>query len=144
MTPASTAPRRSTSTRIAALGGERHPREAEPANAGLFSCTLVHGRLSPLYEVQLSCALHVVSTSLSDDTLSTLMPQNTRDYLYAALLIATPVLLLAGAVVFWAAVSFEGHIAALMLLALASCSFAGARELKPLETRAYLQALGDY
>jgi hypothetical protein len=72
------------------------------------------------------------------------MPQNTRDYLYAALLIATPVLFIVGVVLFWAAISFEGYIAALMLLALASCSFAGARELKPLETRAHLQALGNY
>jgi len=72
------------------------------------------------------------------------MQQNTRDYLYRGLLIAIPVLLVVGVVLFWAAISFEGYIVALMLLALAGCSFAGARELKPQETRAYMQALVDH
>ena len=72
------------------------------------------------------------------------MQQNTRDYLYRALLIAIPVLLVVGVVLFWAAISFEGYIVALMLLAVAGCSFAGARELKPRETMAYMRVLGDY
>jgi hypothetical protein len=71
------------------------------------------------------------------------MPQNVRDYLYAALLGAAPVLLIAGAVVFWNASSFQGYIAALMVLTLAACSFLGARELKP-NQRANLQAFFDY
>ncbi len=70
------------------------------------------------------------------------MPQNARDYVYAALLGATAVLLIVGLVLFWAAISFEGYITALMALTLAGCSFLGARELKP-NQRANLQAFFD-
>ena len=59
------------------------------------------------------------------------VPQEMRDYVHTALLVATAVLSIAGAVVFLLAVSFQGYIGALMLFALAGCSFAGARELKP-------------
>lgn len=58
------------------------------------------------------------------------MPQNWRDYLYTGLLIATGVLVIAGIVVLASAVSFQGYITALLLLALAGCSMVGARELK--------------
>ena len=58
------------------------------------------------------------------------MPHNLRDYLYRGLLISTPVLLIAGAITFWAAISFQGYIVALMALALAGCAFAAAREIK--------------
>ena len=62
-----------------------------------------------------------------------------RDYLYAGLLGATPVFVIAGTVMFWRASSFEGYIGALIILTLAACSFLGARELKP----AAMQALFD-
>jgi hypothetical protein len=71
------------------------------------------------------------------------MPQNVRDYLYPALLSVAGVLLIAGLVLFWAAVSFEGYITALMTLTLAGCSFLGARELKP-GKRTDMQALVEY
>ena len=71
------------------------------------------------------------------------MPRNVRDYLYAALLSATAVLLMVGLVLFWAAIAFEGYIAALMILTLAGCSFLGARELRS-EKRTDVQALVDY
>src|ERR1041384_437102 len=71
------------------------------------------------------------------------MPQNVRDYLFAALLGATPVLLIAGAVAFWNASSFQGYIAALMVFTLAACSFFGARELKPTQPTD-LRSLADY
>ena len=45
------------------------------------------------------------------------------------------VLLLAGLVLLVAAVSFEGYIAALMVMALAGCSYAGARELKARQSK---------
>jgi len=50
------------------------------------------------------------------------MPQNVRQYIYPALLAATVVLAFGGVIAFWAAVSFEGYIAALMLFALAGIS----------------------
>jgi hypothetical protein len=71
------------------------------------------------------------------------MPQNLRHYLYPALLSVTGVLLIAGLVLFWAAISFEGYITALMTLTLAGCSFLGARELKS-EKRTDMQALVEY
>jgi hypothetical protein len=58
------------------------------------------------------------------------LPQNTRDALHTALLVGTPVLALGGLVVFGIAETFPGYISAVMLLALAGCSYAGARELK--------------
>ena len=54
----------------------------------------------------------------------------TPSHLYLALLGIAAVLLIAGLVLFVAAISFEGYIAALMVMALAGCSYAGARELK--------------
>ena len=60
------------------------------------------------------------------------IPQNP---LYLALLGLAVVLLIAGLVLFVAAVSFEGYIAALMVMALAGCSYAGARELKARQAR---------
>ena len=63
-----------------------------------------------------------------------------RDYLYAGLLGATPVFVIAGAVMLWRAGSFEAYIGALIVLTLAACSFLAARELKPAE----LHALFDY
>ena len=72
------------------------------------------------------------------------MPQNIRDYLHAGLLIATPALLIAGVAAFWAAASFQGYLVALILLALAGCSFTGAQELNPERTTAILQALTRY
>ena len=54
----------------------------------------------------------------------------TNEHLYFALLGVAALLLLAGLVLFVAAVSFEGYIAALMVMALAGCSYAGAREVK--------------
>ena len=54
----------------------------------------------------------------------------TNEHLYLALVGIAAVLLIAGLVLFVAAVAFEGYIAALMVMALAGCSYAGARELK--------------
>jgi len=53
-----------------------------------------------------------------------------REYVHAALLGITAVLIILGIAVFYSAASFEGHIAGVMLLALAGCSYSGARELK--------------
>jgi hypothetical protein len=58
------------------------------------------------------------------------MPPETNHYLHLGLVAGAAVLLLAGLVLFVAAVSFEGYIAALMVMALAGCSYAGAREVK--------------
>ena len=58
------------------------------------------------------------------------MPPDRRHYIYLGLLAGAAVLLIAGLVLFVAAVSFEGYIAALMVMALAGCSYAGARELQ--------------
>ena len=69
------------------------------------------------------------------------MQPHVRDYLYAGLLGATPVLVVIAAVVFWRASAFEGYIGALMILTLAACSFLGARELKPAELHALLRSL---
>lgn len=51
-------------------------------------------------------------------------------YLHTALLAATAVSIIAGVVLLFAAVAFEGYIAALMVLALGGCTYAAARELK--------------
>lgn len=67
------------------------------------------------------------------------MQQRVRDYLYAGLLGATPVLVIAGVVMLSTVSSFQGYIGALMVLTLAACAFLGARELKP----AAMQALFD-
>ncbi len=71
------------------------------------------------------------------------MPPNVRDYLYAGLLGATPLFLIAGVVMLWNASSFQGYVGALMVLTLAACSFLGARELKPAQ-RMDMRALLDY
>ena len=59
------------------------------------------------------------------------LPPNFRDYFYNGARIASAILAIAGIVLFWAAVSLEGYLLALITLALAGCSFAGARELRP-------------
>jgi hypothetical protein len=53
-----------------------------------------------------------------------------KHYFYLGLLAGAVILLIAGLVLFVAAISFEGYIAALMVMALAGCSYAGAREVK--------------
>ena len=58
-----------------------------------------------------------------------------RNPVQLALLGLAAVLLIAGLVLFVAAVSFEGYIAALMVMALAGCSYAAARELKAREAK---------
>ncbi|MFN2644263.1 MAG: hypothetical protein ABR570_04685 [Burkholderiales bacterium] len=58
------------------------------------------------------------------------LPQNPREAMVAALLAAIPLLALGGMVVLLIAETFQGYISAFMLLALAGCSYAGARELK--------------
>jgi hypothetical protein len=58
------------------------------------------------------------------------MEQPTANYVHLGLLAAAVVLLIAGLVLFVAAVSFEGYVAAVMVMALGGCSYAGARELK--------------
>lgn len=63
-------------------------------------------------------------------------PQNGRDYLHAGLLLVTPVLVVIGLVALGLAVSFEGYVAAVMILALAGCTFVGARELTPKDASA--------
>jgi len=60
----------------------------------------------------------------------------TNEHLYLALVGLAAVLLIAGLVLFVAAVSFEGYIASLMVMALAGCSYAGARELKARQAKA--------
>ena len=65
------------------------------------------------------------------------IPPNLPDYFYLGARIASGVLLVVGIVLFWAAVSFEGYLLALIALALAGCSFTGADELK---LRGYLGA----
>lgn len=69
------------------------------------------------------------------------MQENVRDYLYAGLLGAAPVLLIAGVVMLWTASTFQGYIGALMVLTLAACSFLSARELKPGAIRALFDHL---
>lgn len=56
--------------------------------------------------------------------------QNVRDHFYAAARVASGILVVAGVVLFWAAVSFEGYLLALIAVALAGCSFTGAQELQ--------------
>ena len=69
---------------------------------------------------------------------------NIREYSYAALMIATPGLVVAGVALLWNAISVEAHLAAFLILALAGCTFLGARELKPKEASADIQALPAY
>ena len=71
------------------------------------------------------------------------MQPHVRDYLYAGLLGATPVLVIVGVVMLWRASSFQGYIGALMVLTLAACAFFGARELKPTQPTD-LRSLLDY
>ncbi|HET7670538.1 MAG TPA: hypothetical protein VFK84_09035 [Burkholderiales bacterium] len=63
------------------------------------------------------------------------MPPERNRYLHLGLVGGAIVLLIAGLVLFVAAVSFEGYIAALMVMALAGCSYAGAREVKARQAR---------
>jgi hypothetical protein len=67
--------------------------------------------------------------SFECDTMT--IPPNLRNHFYTGARIASGILLVVGIVLFWAAVSFEGYLLALITVALAGCSFAGARELKP-------------
>jgi len=62
--------------------------------------------------------------------------QNLRQYIHPALLAAAVVLVLGGVIALWAAVAFEGYIAAMMLFALAGISYVGAREWKEKEAKA--------
>jgi hypothetical protein len=87
------------------------------------------------------CSLGIATSGYDGDQL---MQQKIRDYLYTGLLFATPVLVLAGVLALWAAISFEGYMIALIILALGGCSFAGARELKPEAASAAVQALADF
>ena len=58
------------------------------------------------------------------------MLQHTRpQHLYLGLRIASSILVVAGLGALWGARTFQGYISALLLLALAGCGFAGAREL---------------
>lgn len=63
------------------------------------------------------------------------MPPERNRYLHLGLVGGAIVLLIAGLVLFVAAVSFEGYITALMVMALAGCSYAGAREVKARQAR---------
>jgi hypothetical protein len=58
------------------------------------------------------------------------MRQNIREYSYAGLIAATPILVLIGLALLWTAVSVEAHLTAFIFLALAGCSYVGAQELK--------------
>jgi hypothetical protein len=62
--------------------------------------------------------------------LAKIILQNVRDHFYTGARIASGILLVAGIVLFLAAVSFEGYLLALIAVALAGCSFTGAQELK--------------
>ncbi|HEX7055079.1 MAG TPA: hypothetical protein VF211_14235 [Burkholderiales bacterium] len=53
-----------------------------------------------------------------------------RDHLYAGCVLSAAVLALIGVVLLWRAVSFEGHIGALLVLAVAALCFVAGRELK--------------
>jgi hypothetical protein len=62
--------------------------------------------------------------------LAKIILRNVRKHFYTGACIASAILLLAGIVLLWAAVSFEGYLLALIAIALAGCSFTGAEELK--------------
>jgi len=71
------------------------------------------------------------------------IPPNLREYFYnlrgrfyIGARIASGILLVVGIALFWAAVSFEGYLLALIAMALAGCSFTGAEELKAKQTQA--------
>lgn len=68
------------------------------------------------------------------------IPPNLRNYFYPGARIASGLLLVAGIVLFLAAVSFEGYLLALIAVALAGCGFTGAQELK---SRGYWAAKPD-
>ena len=51
------------------------------------------------------------------------------DHVHLGLRIASAVLVIAGLAALFVAVTFQGYITGLLLLALAGCGFAGAREL---------------
>ena len=59
------------------------------------------------------------------------MLKTIRDYSYPVLMAMAALLVIAGAVMFYMAGSFQGYIGALLFLALAAVAFVGARELKP-------------
>jgi len=72
------------------------------------------------------------------------MPTTVREYLYAFLISATAVLLIAGVVVFWAALSLQTYAIAAAILGVAALTFVGARYLKPERAGEDIQALSDY
>ena len=72
------------------------------------------------------------------------MPTTVREYLYAFLISATVVLLLASAVVFWGAFSLQAYVLAAGLLAVAGLAYLGASRLKPQRAAEDLEAFADY
>jgi len=62
--------------------------------------------------------------------LAKIILRNVREHFYTGARIASGILLVVGIALFWAAVSFEGYLLALIAMALAGCSFTGAEELK--------------
>ena len=62
--------------------------------------------------------------------LAKIILQNVRKHFYTGARIASGIVLVVGIVLFWAAVSFEGYLLALITVALAGLSFTGAQELK--------------
>lgn len=63
-------------------------------------------------------------------TLAKIILHKLREHFYTAACVASGTLVVAGVVLFWAAVAFEGYLLALIAVALAGCSFTGAQELK--------------
>ncbi|HWI35846.1 MAG TPA: hypothetical protein VNU64_05275 [Burkholderiales bacterium] len=62
--------------------------------------------------------------------LANIILRNVREHFYAGARFAGGILLVAGIVLLYAAVSFEGYLLALIAVALAGCSFTGVQELK--------------
>jgi hypothetical protein len=62
--------------------------------------------------------------------LARIILQYVRKHFYTGARIASAIVLVVGIVLFWAAISFEGYLLALITLALAGCTFTGAQELR--------------
>jgi hypothetical protein len=62
--------------------------------------------------------------------LAKIVLQKVREHFYTGARIASGILLVAGIVLLYAAVSFEGYLLALITVALAGCGFTGLQELK--------------
>lgn len=58
------------------------------------------------------------------------MAKELREQLYTASMLAAAVLAVVGVVLLWGAISFEGHISALLLLAVAAVCVVAGRDLK--------------